>query len=79
MSFAGHLDPESVELVGDLLFRTRVRVKATLHEGGAIDATLHTVTQMDGTKITNAWGTYEPDAAERKIAELLAEQEAADA
>ena len=79
VSFAGRLDEDSVELVGDLLFRTRVRVKATLHEGGAIDATLHTVTQMDGTKITNAWGTYEPDAAERKIAELVAEQEAANA
>jgi hypothetical protein len=79
VSCHGDLNEDSVELVGDLLLRTRVSVVATLREGGAIDATLHTVTQTDGMRTTYAWATYEPDAAKRKIAELVAEQEAANA
>ncbi len=38
VSFTGDLDEDSVELVGDLLLRTRVSVVATLRAGGAIDA-----------------------------------------
>jgi hypothetical protein len=75
VSFTGDLDEDSVELVGDLLLRTRVSVVATLRAGGAIDATLHTVTKTDAMRMTYAWGTYEPDAAERKIGELRAEAE----
>ena len=78
-SFKGDLDEDSVELVGDQLFRTRVHVEATLREGGSVDANLHALTQVDGMKITYGWGTYEPEAAERKLAELQAGQEIADA
>ncbi len=69
---------ESVEAAGSAdgaggeLARATVRLRAELANGGRIDAKLLTVVRVRDGRIDYAWGGYDPEAAERKLAELQA-------
>lgn len=76
---------ESVEAIAGAdgaegeLARATVRLGAELANGGRIDAKLLTVVRVRGGRIDYAWGGYDPEAAERKLAELSAAAGARDA
>ena len=78
-SFGGEVGGGTDEVVSTDLWRLEVRVSAELRDGGRLDANLIAIVRMRDGRMVYGWGSYDPAAAERKIAELQAESDDAGA
>ncbi len=78
-AFGGELRAGAEEEVAADLWRFEVRVSAELRDGGRLDANLIALVRMRDGRMSYGWGSYDPAAAERRIAELRAESDDADA
>jgi hypothetical protein len=64
---------ESLEWIDDHLARYVVKTRGLLRDGSAVDGTQIWLTRVgDDGRSAYTWGTYDPEEAERKLAELRA-------